>query len=434
MVAITTSASAPVSCDAGARFRRAQWRMLGAVMFCYLFYYTGRQTFGFAIPGIQAELGLSKQTLGWVSAGMLWAYAIGQFINGNLGDRFGGRRMMMLGAGASFALNWLTSFGVGFKSLLGSWGANGLAQSMGWAPGSRLVANWWGAHERGRAFGCFVLAAGFSSVLSFVTSLVVLDVLHLDWRWIFRLPVVLMLLGGVVVWLVARDRPSAAGYPDLEDEDPAVVTAKPGATEAEPADTTWRRYGAALCNRRLLLAGVAIGFQNSARYGLLVWVPVHFLGGSGGSKWISVGLPVGMALGALASGWISDRFCGSRRSGVIASFMALAMAASIAMFFLPRGHAAALPLLFLCGFFAYGPQSTFWALAPDLLGRARTGTAVGVMNCFAYAMAGLGEPVIGWVIEHNPVGAAGVENTAMVFPLVALFAGCSAVVALLIRR
>ena len=38
------------------RFRRAQWRVLLATMFCYLFYYTGRQTFGFAIPGIQREL------------------------------------------------------------------------------------------------------------------------------------------------------------------------------------------------------------------------------------------------------------------------------------------------------------------------------------------------------------------------------------------
>lgn len=420
--------SPAASVDA-ARFRRTQWRMLGAVMFCYLFYYTGRQTFGFAIPGIQHELGLSKQALGWVSAGMLWAYAVGQFINGNLGDRFGGRRMMMLGAAASFALNWVTSFGTGFKSLLVSWGGNGLAQSMGWAPGSRLVANWWGAHERGRAFGFFVLAAGSSSVLSFVTSLVVIDVLHLEWRWIFRLPVILMLLGGIVVWLVARDRPSALGYPDLQDEKPTA------AVEREPdGETAWQRYRAALGSGRLLLAGVAIGFQNSARYGLLVWVPVHFLSGSAGNKWISIGLPVGMALGALASGWISDRFCNARRSGVIAAFMGLAMVMALGMFFLPRGHALALPLLFLCGFFAYGPQSTFWALAPDLLGRARTGTAVGVMNFFAYAMAGLGEPMIGWAIQHNPFGTTGVENTALVFPLVAIFAACSAAVALLIRR
>jgi MFS transporter, OPA family, glycerol-3-phosphate transporter len=83
---------------------------------------------------------------------------------------------------------------------------------MGWAPGSRLVSNWFGAHERGRAFGLYVLAAGLSSVLSFATSLVVLDVLQLNWRWIFRLPVILMLLGGLIVWLFARDRPSDAGF------------------------------------------------------------------------------------------------------------------------------------------------------------------------------------------------------------------------------
>ena len=150
---------------------------------------------------------------------------------------------------------------------------------------------------------------------------------------------------------------------------------------------------------------------------------------------MSVGLPVGMALGAVTSGWISDRFCGSRRSGVIVVFMTLAAVSAIAMFLLPRGHVLAFPLLFLCGFFAYGPQSTFWALAPDLLGRQRTGTAVGFMNFFAYLMAGLGEPVIGWMIQHNPFGVgSGGENTSLVFPLVAVFALCSAAVASLIRR
>ena len=76
------------------RFRRAQWRILWVTMLCYLFYYTGRQTFGFAIPGIEQELGIGKASLGWVSSAMLWCYAAGQAVNGNLGDRFGGRRMM----------------------------------------------------------------------------------------------------------------------------------------------------------------------------------------------------------------------------------------------------------------------------------------------------------------------------------------------------
>lgn len=413
-------------------FLRARRFSLGAVMFCYLFYYTGRQTFGFAIPGIQAELGLDKQTLGWISAAMLWAYAAGQMINGNLGDKFGGRRMMCLGAVASFLLNWLTSFGSGFRSLATAWGMNGLAQSMGWAPGSRLVSNWFGTHERGRAFGMYVLAAGLSSVLSFITSLVVLDVLHLDWRWIFRLPVILMLFGGLVVWLVARDRPSDCGFANLTEREANL------STPLTP-ETSWQRYAVALKNGRLLLAGLAIGFQNTVRYGLLIWVPVYFLGedfkNDSLGKWISIALPVGMALGAVASGWISDRFCNSRRSGVIASFMLLAAVAAIGMYVLPPGHVLGLPMLFLAGFFAYGPQSAFWALAPDLLGRARAGTAVGVMNFFAYAMAGLGEPLIGWMVQHNPWTAApGVESVALVFPIVAVFAVCSALLALLIRR
>jgi MFS transporter, OPA family, glycerol-3-phosphate transporter len=413
-------------------FLRARRWSLGAVMFCYLFYYTGRQTFGFAIPGIQAELDIDKQTLGWISAAMLWAYAAGQMINGNLGDKFGGRRMMALGALTSFALNWLTSFGIGFKSLAAAWGLNGLAQSMGWAPGSRLVSNWFGAHERGRAFGLYVLAAGLSSVLSFATSLVVLDVLQLNWRWIFRLPVILMLLGGLIVWLLARDRPSDAGFSDSHEDEKVVVT------EATK-ETAWQRYGIALKNGRLLLAGLAIGFQNTVRYGLLIWVPVYFLGEDFKAdplgKWISIALPIGMALGAVTSGWISDRFCDSRRSGVIASFMFLAAVAAMAMYLLPPGHRLGVPVLFLAGFFAYGPQSAFWALAPDLLGRERAGTAVGVMNFFAYAMAGLGEPLIGWMIQHNPFASTpGVESVALVFPLVAIFAVCSATLALLIRR
>ena len=59
------------------RMRFWQRCMLLLTMMCYLFYYTGRQTFGFAMPGIEAELGIDKEKLGWISAALLWSYAIG---------------------------------------------------------------------------------------------------------------------------------------------------------------------------------------------------------------------------------------------------------------------------------------------------------------------------------------------------------------------
>src|SRR3981081_2329430 len=246
-------------------FRRAQWRMLLAAMFCYLFFYTGRQTFGFAIPGIQAEFGVSKAALGWASAALLWGYAFGQAVNGNLGDKFGGRRVMSAGAILSFIMNWATSLSTGIVTLSVFWGINGYFQAMGWAPGSRLLSNWWGRHERGTVYGLYTFAAGLASGLSFVTSLIVVGYFHLDWRWIFRIPGALLLVGGIAFYLIAREKPEDMGFvPPQDDVADDVATADPTDTES-----SFARYKAVLSNWRLLVASLAIGFQNAARYGLL---------------------------------------------------------------------------------------------------------------------------------------------------------------------
>jgi OPA family glycerol-3-phosphate transporter-like MFS transporter len=58
-----------------AALRRVQWRCLLATSFCYLFYDTGRQNFGWAIPGIREDLGLSNAQIGSISGTALafWA-------------------------------------------------------------------------------------------------------------------------------------------------------------------------------------------------------------------------------------------------------------------------------------------------------------------------------------------------------------------------
>ena len=405
-------------------------------MLCYLFYYTGRQTLGFAIPGIEAELGIQKDTLGWLITALLWSYAIGQAINGNLGDKYGGRFMVSLGAILSCIFNWIMSFGINFISLIVPWVGNGFAQSMGWAPGSRVLINWWGENERGKVFGLYLFSAGLSSVLAFVSALIVLDVFGLNWRWIFRLPVILLLIGGVVYYLIIRNKPEDLGFKPLEyytnDKtiDPVNNNAKVE-TISEPKDTSLKRYMAVIQNWRFLLACIAIGFQSSARYGLLFWVPVHFLGSdwkSSDSHWISVALPVGMAIGAVIGGWISDKIFNSVRCKLMVSFMLQAGIISFFMYYLPKDHWMSIILLFFCGFFAYGCQSAFWALAPDLLGKNCSGTGVGIMNFFAYLFAGLVNPIIGWIIIENN------QNTGMVFPIVGLACIICAIVGFIIKR
>jgi MFS transporter, OPA family, sugar phosphate sensor protein UhpC len=415
--------------SAAASFTQYKWRALIGVTLCYLFYYTGRQTLGFAVAGIQHDYGLSKYEIGWISATMLWCYAAGQFVNGNLGDKLGGKTMMLAGAVLSLAANWLFSFGHTFLFFLLTWGLNGYFQSMGFAPGSRLLSNWWDHQHRGFVYGVYVGFSGFSSVLAYIFPVLILGTLQLGWVWIFRLAPLSMLLGALVLLLFVAERPEVHGLPAVDQSDD---TATPAAPDHEM--TSAQRYALVMKNWRLYVTGLAIGFQNAARYALVVWVPVHFLGVDWKTsstlidpKWITVALPVGMALGSLSNSWISDALFQGRRYMAIVCYMVLACTTAICMTFVPHASMLAIALLFLCGFFVFGPASSFWALCPDIFGRRAAGTATGVLNTMSYMFAGIGEPVIGHVIDTT-------GHTSIIFPIVAGLCAASAVLSMLIRR
>ncbi len=406
-----------------ATFRSMQWRMLFAVMFCYAFYYTGRQNFAWVTAALITESGFTPTQVGWINGGMLLCYGIGQAVNGNLGDAFGARLLMSLGAILSFAMNWITSFTATPGSMLLTWSTNGYVQSLGFAPGGRLLANWWHGSERGRAFGFYLLAAGLSSVITYAICIFVLT--HLGWRWVFRVPVLLLLVGGVVFAFVARNSPADAGFD-------ADVGGGP-TEEAVHERGNWRqRYLALVGNRSFLLACLTIGFESAARYGLLTWTPLVYLGPDWKQRpeslWIVLALPVGMALGAWVCGHLSDRYFGSNRTQPIALFLSCATVTALLLYFLRSSDpVTGIVLLFFAGFFVFGPQSTLWAFCGDLLGRHRIGTSIGVMDASAYAFAAVSEPLYGHIIE-----SAG--NSAPVFLLTACLCGLGVACISLVKR
>ena len=430
-----TIASAAIPADRIAHeYNYYKWVALLGVTFCYLFYYTGRQTFGFAIPGIQAELGLSKAMLGWVSAGMLWAYALGQSVNGNLGDKFGGRTMMFAGAVLSYLANFGTSFATGVVGLAIFWGLNGYFQAMGFAPGSRLISNWWGHRSRGFVYSFFIGGASFSSVIAFALPVIMLQYFGMGWRDIFRYAPLLMVFGAFVMYFAVRERPEDVGLKSPEDDvSPADAANASNAIDTEYA-TSKDRYKAVLSNWRLYAVAVSIGFQNAARYALLIWVPVHFFGAGWKSSaggidpiWLTLALPLGMAVGALTNAWLSDVVFKSRRYIAIMTYMLLATVISLVMMKISHDSVLGLIAILLCGFFVFGPASSFWALCPDIFGRRLAGTATGCVNFVSYAFAGLGEPIIGHLMDKS-------GSTVVIFPIVPILCVASAVSSLIIRR
>ncbi len=407
-------------------FRWAQWSVLLATSLCYLFYYTGRQNFGWAIRGLREDLGLSNTQIGWISGTGLVFYGAGQIVSGYLGDRLGGRRMVTVGAFLSCAFNWLTSFGRGFWALVILWALNNVVQSLGFAPASRLITNWWGYRERGKAFGIFNFAAGFASVLTFVLAILVLS--RLSWVWVFRLPVLLMPVGGLVFFWLVRDRPEDVGFPPPSERPGTRPDAPAG---AGPAGGVVAAYREVLGNRPFLIASLGFGFNNWGRLGLLGWVPVHFLGEGWkqdpAAAWITLSLPVGMALGALAAGYGADRFLGADHSRLIVLSLALATVTTVGLFFAPPHHRAlGTGLLFLAGFFVFGPVASFSALCAELLGRRSMGTGTGFMNAVGYGTAALGDLVIGLVLDAT-------GSTAPLFLITAGTCVAAAVCGALIR-
>lgn len=61
------------------------------------------------------------------------------------------------------------------------------------------------------------------------------------------------------------------------------------------------------------------------------------------------------------------------------------------------------------------------------MGHKRAGTAIGIMNFFAYLFAGLGEPLIGSFLDAR-------DDTSLVFLIVAAASAASATLAAFIRR
>ncbi len=382
-------------------FRGQQWKMLLVTMFCYLFFYTGRHNFGWAAKGMAASLNVSYSYIGWISFAMLLGYAIGQFINGNLADRLSARVMVTAGAYLSVLTNIAVSYSDSITSIMILWALNGYFQSMAWAPGGKLISNWWNEAELGKAFGFYTMAAGLSSVLTYMLSIVLLQQ-GMEWRMLFRLPVLFLLVAATIFLIVARDKPSDIGF-----ESTAI---KYSTSEK----ISWlSRYRVVLSQPHFLLTSFAFGFESMARYGLIFWVPVHYLGknwkDNPGNLWVTFLLPVGMAAGALSFGMLSDSLFKKNRIHSIRFGMLMSAIIALLVYVLPSTNLLLAGFLMLSvGFFVYGPQSCFWPLSPEMLGRDYTGTGIGFMNMFGYVFAALGEPLFGFIIDW-------VGNTNIIF-------------------
>ena len=155
--------------------RMWRYRIFAVTWLAYAGFYLCRKNFSIAIPLLTQELGYTKMDFARVIFLYSLFYALGQFYNGFLSDRFGPRLIVSIGLLVSVFANVWMGFGTTLTMFLILQCINGTGQSTGWPGTVKNMATWFRRRERGVVMGwwttCYVLGAVIATALAtFATS------------------------------------------------------------------------------------------------------------------------------------------------------------------------------------------------------------------------------------------------------------------------
>ncbi len=394
---MNNSLGAPVS----ERISIWQKKMFWLMWVTYASFYLLRVNISIAMPEIMKEFSLTKTSMGLVLSALFLLYAIGQFINGQLGDKLNSRRIITLGLLCSAVLNIIFGFTGGILGLMiVIWGLNGYFQSMGWGPTVKAMANWFPLKTRGRISGRLGTSYILGGAISWLLAGTIIK--YFNWRFTFWLPSIFCIFIAIH-WLVrARNAPEEVGLPSLEDQEKGIENNEIRKDEHIGFNNTLK---ITLLNPYIWFAGFGLFGLNIVRYGFMSWAPTFMFEEQGATislaAYKAIAFPVAGGLGAVFAGWASDRIFKHRRAPV-AFIMLILLAISCYLYrFVPGDNwVVSLIILLFIGFFTFGPHILMVAAIPADFGSRKAASSVtGFIDAMGYLGASLTGVGTGYLIE-----------------------------------
>ena len=374
----------------------------------YASFYLLRVNISIAMPEIMSEFGLTKTNMGVVLSSLFFAYAVGQFINGQLGDKLNSRRIITIGLVVSAILNIIFGFSAGALILMAIlWGLNGYFQSMGWGPTVKAKANWFPKKIRGKISGrlgtSYIIGGAFSWFLAGTI------VKYLNWRFTFWIPAIICIALAIHWYIRARNAPEEVGLPSLEEQEQGIESSE---IKEDHHIGFKKTLKITLLNPYVWFAGFALFGLNIVRYGFMSWAPTYMFEEQGATislaAYKAIAFPVAGGLGALFAGWASDRIFKHRRAP-IAFIMLVLLSVFCYLYRIVPGvnWIISLVILLFIGFFTFGPHVLLVAALPADLGSRKAASSVtGFIDALGYVGASLTGVGTGYLIENYSWDAA----------------------------
>jgi MFS family permease len=350
-----------------------------------------QQGFGVLGPFLIADFAITKAAFGAVFTAMVLGTAVCTALAGALTDRLGERRIIALSAaGMTVALLAAAAF-ENYLWLLVLMFAFGVAYSPQPSAGTRAVLQWF---DRDRAFAMSLRQSGVPLGGMVGGLLLPLVALHLGgYRAALLVAAALVAVPAAVVVFVYRHPPGTV--PRLSQSYGGLL----------------RAMGPILRDRRVMalsICGIGLSGLQSATNSFLVLTDVNVVGLSAvvaaGAYSVASGSAV---VGRLFWSWISDRFLGGERYGVIAALSLTAAAAAVAAGSLrPAAAWLAVPIAAMLGISAAGWNGVYLTAVAEIGGVQRTGSVIGVTSTVIFAASAITPGTFGLIAERTSLATA----------------------------
>ena len=374
----------------------------------YSLYYVCRTSLNVVKKPILDSGMLDASQLGLIGSVLLFAYAIGKFVNGFLADHCNIKRFMATGLIVSAAANFTLGI-LGFASesmptmLLFTlfaimWGINGWSQSMGAPPAIIGLSRWLPLSKRGTFYGFFSLSHNLGEWLSFLFVGILVSVA--GWQWGFVGSSIAGVVGVIVIVFLMHDNPQSKGLPSVEEMSGEAKV------EKKKQESTGELQKMVLKTPAVWILAAASAFMYIARYAINGW-GVLFLQEEKGfslaeaTSIISINALLGI-FGTVLSGWVSDKLFRSDRYIPALIFGAMNTVSLVLFLFGGDSWWINITAMVLFGI-SIGVLICFLGglMAVDIVPRKATGAALGVVGMASYVAAGIQDVVSGWLIDGN---------------------------------